>query len=251
MVARFPNVAERGFWEYSAYVGKKVWALADGRILTGPFSGVRLSRETKWSGSVDIASKLFGLYEQQIQFWLTKNQWSAFVNIGASDGYYAVAMKQTGFALESYAFEQNISAHSEIQNLAQLNSTTLDGVFGVFESREVDWIQELSRTKPDVLVLLDIEGGEWDLLNKSNLEKLSMCHLIIEIHEFSENSRSLDALVKLIETTHVVSIQDDAQRVWPSHELISKLTNAERLVIAFEGRPSLMRWLYAFPKSTH
>ena len=67
--------------------------LFNGEVKYGVLQGFKINHESWWS-THDIAPKLFGLYEQEIQaelYQLSRTK-EVFIDIGAADGFYGVSM---------------------------------------------------------------------------------------------------------------------------------------------------------------
>ena len=84
------------FHSYRSRFTNKLYSELNGLVQYGPFKGMFISNVTHWN-NFDILPKLLGTYERHIQEELIKivneNQKKIiFIDIGAADGFYAVAI---------------------------------------------------------------------------------------------------------------------------------------------------------------
>jgi hypothetical protein len=133
------------------------------------------------------------------------------VNIGAADGYYAV-----GFALKSVstrveAFETISELHTVLEESAKLNGVadriTLRGVFDASGLRV-----SLRRSSAPVYVLMDIEGGEFDLLEPGAVPELREADIFVETHD-AFVPHVTDTLIERFRTAHDIERYSSRLRV--------------------------------------
>ena len=130
-------------------------------------------------------SMLLGLYERDVQERLHKyaRSCSCFVDIGAADGYYAVGMLYSGLMHKTYCYEILESCRKSILKTAQLNKVDNSiEIFGEASSMIYEDLSDADRKKP--LFLVDIEGGEFGLLNSHFFNQFSQGIFVIEVHDF-------------------------------------------------------------------
>jgi hypothetical protein len=151
-----------------------------------------------------FSSKSSGRYEEELHetfhralVWEPRQ----FVDIGASDGYYAVGFARQGLRVTAY--EASDSARQLCRRLAEANDVQI-ALLGACRR-----IPELEHS----LVLVDVEGNEDQLLSRRAAGLLRSSMVIVETHEFARQGvthrlRSRFAGTHLIETIHGASKTD-------------------------------------------
>jgi hypothetical protein len=178
--------------------------------------------------------------------------YATIVNIGAADGYYAV-----GFALKSEstrveAFETISELHTVLQQSAQLNGVAdrimLHGACDASGLRV-----SLRRSSVPVLVLMDIEGGEVELLNPHVVPELREADILVETHD-AFVPRVTDTLIERFRTTHDIERYSSRPRVlgdFPSGFLRPFRWLCPRLAadLMDERRSTIQHWLFLKAKT--
>jgi hypothetical protein len=92
---------------------------------------------------------------------------------------------------------------------------------------------------------MDIEGGEYELLNAKSLKALVGACFIIELHEFTDEHRvSSSNLVQLaIQIGYSVSWINATGRNPYGITVLEDFSDHDRWLVCSEGRPNEMRWL--------
>lgn len=164
-----------------------------GTVTGGPFAGMRYPDEIVCR--IDApALKVAGCYEAELHETIERAlRWQPrrFVDIGGSDGYYAVGFARLGLPVTVY--EASRSARKLCSKLAGANDVRID-VLGA------------CRQLPQVhhsLVLVDIEGSEDRLLSRRAAEFLRSSTVIVETHELASPG-VIDRLRMRFADTHVV-----------------------------------------------
>lgn len=214
----------------------------------GPFAGMKFVPNSWWSGA-DRGAMILGLYEQEVleamqHEFLDKK---TFVDIGAADGYYAIGALKTGWAERSYCFEISKLGQEVIRQQSELNLVSDKVfVFGEATNNVLDVLLESTGESPnDWVVLIDIEGGEFDLLSDALLEKLVGATLIVEVHDFGQNAGRLPELISLMEKYFAVRKVSTGKRDLSQFEFLHDWPDDDRWLLCSEGRPKLMSWLIA------
>lgn len=149
-------------------------------VRQGPFAGMRLL--PLMPGSVFLPVAL-GTYEREVMpalAALTRSRRVTVLNVGAANGYYAVGLLVAGMAERVVAYESDGGLRDVMERLALRN-----GVEDRLEVRGTCGRAELRDgvARPDVgLVLMDIEGGELELLDPELAPRLSRVDLLVEVH---------------------------------------------------------------------
>ena len=148
-------------------------------VLRGPFEGMRYSeRVAKERNQVH---RLLGSYENELYGWceeIIEKQYSALLDIGTADGFYAV-----GFALRMpetrvIGFDTDRWARKATQELADENGATNVEVLSMCSPK---WLNR--NLKPGTLIFSDCEGYELVLFDPNLIPGLLGCDMVIELHE--------------------------------------------------------------------
>jgi hypothetical protein len=154
--------------------------LSNGLIQKGPFSGMRYHDKSYSSGS---CSKFNGTYEQEIQPIIENEinkQYDVFIDIGSADGYYSVGMALWSNCSKIISFECSQKARDLQYKLAVLNK--VQERISIRGRCEKDDLKNCLKDFKNALILCDIEGYEYELLNPKLIPDLKKTSLIIEVH---------------------------------------------------------------------
>ena len=109
-------------------------------------------------------------------------------------------------------------------------------------------IKSKNKNSSKILVLIDIEGNEYNLLNKTNIKYFKNDFLIIELHQFISNSSTKhNKFIQLLKKYYKIEVIKNSSRN-PYLKEIEHLSDEERWMIVSEGRPCEMSWLICSPK---
>lgn len=222
--------------------------LFNSKIAYGPFAGLQLPVNSKWSTS-DRGSIILGLYEKEVLDYLESTKAiDLFINIGAADGYYAAGVVFSGIAQRAIAYEIDLEAHETIREISVLNGIEKKiEIRGGFDGKALETLS--SDLIENTLVLIDIEGAEFELLDDHALELLSRYPIIIETHEFVEHGEEkLSLLLDRIKRSHSVSRIFTGSRDLSGIKELRSMSDNDRWLLCSEGRPCLMSWLFLNPK---
>ena len=146
------------------------------------------------------------------------------------------------------AFEQNIKGRKIIKINSELNSVNKKiQVYGKADSNILNKIQNMDLKK--TLLLIDIEGNEFNLLNQSFLNFFSNSLLIVEIHNWVDNFWSkYEKLLKLASNYFKIEFIKNHKRDLCNLKEFRDFTDDNRLLMISESRPCIMRFLVLIPK---
>ena len=156
-------------------------------VNTGLYKGMKIHNNTFWSQK-DISTRLLGLYELEVQNVILKIQSTSklkkkfLINIGGGDGYHAVGLLRSKIFQKSIIFEIDKQGRNIIDiNLDINNQKKKARILG--EAKKDFLTTDLKSIKlNDCFFLIDIEGAEYSLLDKKNLDKLLNSILLVELH---------------------------------------------------------------------
>ena len=220
----------------------------DFTVRYGPFKGLRIPQKLVWGNGTSRGAKLLGLYEKELLDYIFSipEEYRYLIDLGAADGYYATGMLNSGRIDQAFCFEISQYAKDIIIENARLN--------GVEDRLEVygdafgfsDKVPQ--RVYENAIVICDIEGAEFDLLDRRVLEKLSKCFVIIEMHEFIVNGvdKSNDLRERASELFKVREVKQGVRDPSQFGEL-QNWSDDDRWLVCSEGRPIVMKWLFLEP----
>lgn len=213
-------------------------------VASGPFQGMRYPRE-RAVGSA-LLPKLLGSYESELHAHLEsllKNDYTAVVDVGCAEGYYAVGLALRLRHAQVYAFDTDSRATESCSEMARLNGVADRVHIGGLCDENVLCSLPLGER---ALIIADCEGYEKALFTSKTCEVLSGHDLIVEAHDFIEISIS-ESIRRNFRGSHriesVMSV-DDIQKVHRyKYEQLMPYSPAERRLILSERRPAIMEWL--------
>ncbi|GCL36306.1 hypothetical protein SR1949_14090 [Sphaerospermopsis reniformis] len=227
---------------FKAIFGKRI-------VMNGPFKGMKYP-QTKAICSA-IYPKLLGSYEYELEPLmreLCKNCYSEIVDIGCAKGYYAVGLAIQIETAKVFAFDTNPEALTLCKTMAELNNVASRVITGAYCDAET--LMALPLTGK-ALVISDCEGYEKELFTNKVADHLRRHEILIEIHDFVDNSIS-EHIKKLFSSTHEItiysSINDEDKIInYNFKSLLGFQVDTKRLILR-EGRPMVMKWFYMKPK---
>lgn len=154
-----------------------------------------------------LLSRYIGSYEHDladIVLAAARTPYDTVLNIGCAEGYYAVGLARLMPKVRVHAFDILDSAREKCRHLAEMNAVSDRLTLGErFEpSRFADYT---GRT----LVVCDIEGGEFDLLDPAAASALAGMDLIVEMHERGDG-RATAAFRQRFHDTHETTLIESA-----------------------------------------
>lgn len=232
-------------------VSLEIYNLFNGIVKYGPFSGLKLNNKPWW-GMSDLGSMCLGLYEKEILDFLFSESVvdrRTFIDIGAADGYYAIGLLKSGRIDNAICYEITKNGQETISENWLINNKPgkidINGdVFDNFLNKNIDI--DFS----ECVVLVDIEGAEFSLLNSVLLEFMKNAVIIIEIHNWIPDFIfKYSEFLKNANEFFEIEILNRKERSTIEFDELRSLTDDNRLLLTSEARPCLMRFLILKPKS--
>jgi precorrin-6B methylase 2 len=230
---------------YDKFVREK--QLIKSQVLNGPFKGLRYPAFASVGSA--LLPKLLGSYEYEIASLvddLCSQPYSAVVDIGCAEGYYAVGFAMRLPKARVYAFDPNPKARRLCQQMARLNQAVV--ICGNFCSRETLINLDLGQ---HALIISDCEGYELQLFDSSTMQLLQNHDLLIETHD-NINMACSDIMLKNLSLTHQViayeSLDDFAKARQYQFKELESLSLTERFQLMRECRDTPQKWLFAKSK---
>lgn len=230
-------------------ISLETYDLCNGAVSQGLFKGLRLNRDTWW-GRCDLGAQCLGIYEKEILDLIsTRKPFDIFLDIGAADGYYAVGMLRSQKAKTSVCFEISEEGQKAIKKNWVTNERPGNlEVYG--EANEKSILSIANKLSTGSLVLIDIEGFEFALLSRKVISLLQKCTIVIEIHSWVDSfQEKYSALLRDLDKYFDIGIIKPSPRNTENIEILRGYPDDNRLLVASERRPCVMRFLYLTPKS--
>lgn len=188
------------------------------------------------------AGRLLQVQYPALNIFLGK-QYSAVVDIGCGEGYYAIGCAIRLPQAEIYGFDTEPRVRQLCSAMAEVNNVSARVHIGDFCDRET------LRTIPlgnKALIISDCEGYEVSLFDHRMAEFLAPHDLIIETHDFIDIEISDKIRNAFADTHRIQSIKstDDIERVHTCNYVeLTHYTLRDKYLILSEFRPSIMEWL--------
>jgi hypothetical protein len=221
------------------------------QVESGPFKGMKYPRlDSVWG---NIYPKLLGCYEKEL--WdtienIVINGYSEIIDIGCSDGFYAVGLAMRMPAAKVYAYDINDKALEFCREMAILNGVE-DRV--ILKSQCSADALSAFRFTGKGLIICDCEGFEKELFNGQSAGNLACCDLLIETHDFLDITISTNLKAVFKDTHHIHSIKsvDDIEKAL-TYDIkgMEKIGLPEKKKILAEERPAIMEWLVCKSKAS-
>jgi hypothetical protein len=200
-----------------AYIRHEVQRKTNGQVLYGPFKGMRIDLK-----GAPLCTFL-GTIEKEIHPVFAKLsvfRFKQIINIGATEGYYAVGMALKYPDATVYAFEmQEVPYRAKIAKLASINLVS-DRVNIRGYCSATDLVNLLTPYK-STLLMLDVEGDEINLLDPLAIDGLRRTTILVELHDMlvpgcsriiEERFQNTHAITKY--TTRPRTLKDFPLRAW-------------------------------------
>lgn len=239
------------FWRLRSWVGLHVKRIyARGKVSGGAFSGMSYINQSVGS---QLNPKWLGTYECELISLFEGLQQTAFqtiIDVGAAEGYYAVGVARKWPEAHVTAFESTLEGREAIKEMARLNGVSdRITIRGHCEATDLAGIL---LNDNETLIVMDVEGAEYELLDPSRVPGLLRSHIIVELHEWVHPDVA-SVLQNRFAPTHAVfetwtrdrTISDFEE---PRSSLLRFLFKRSLIAAVDEWRGGPMRWLYFQPK---
>jgi len=220
------------------------------KVAFGPFVGMKIS-QSSWWGQTDLGGKILGFYELEVLKTLckiNKTKYKSFIDLGAADGYYAVGIVLSKMFDHSICFEMSKHGRQVIRQNAEINNVLNKiSVYGFADENFDNLIPQLRLS--EAVLLIDIEGAEFNLLSEKMLSKLRYSFLIVELHEFMiENGDvELKLLIDRLQKYFKIEWLTTGSRDLSQFEALQNFNDTDRWLMCSEGRMQLQKWIVCEP----
>lgn len=240
---------------HKIYLNNEIIKISKSKIMNGHYKNTYFLNKSHWS-KFDHASKLLGLYEEQVQDLIVntqrKNNLKNFINIGCAEGYHALGLIKNNFFDKSICYEISEVARNILkENLKKNNIENKVKIRGEANSNQIKKDLE-NLTIEETLFLIDIEGNEFKLFSDNDFNFLKKGFFIIEDHNFMVRNHTLkDNFYSSIKKYFNVSIiQNGSRNPFDLNiNFMNELNDDSRFLILSECRSQKMNWIFLSPKT--
>lgn len=232
-----------GKWRH-ALITNTLIAKQGNVVQAGPFAGLRFVGQTSEGCS---APRLLGCYEHELHSHLERligQPFEAVLNIGCADGYYAVGLAQRMPSVKVFAHDLNPVAQTNCREVAALNGVgERVQVGGLFQGADF-----AAFAGKNTWLVMDIEGGERELLDPSLYPALRGMTVLVECHDCFVPGMSIE-IARRFADTHTITRVDHALAATPLPDWMQGLGHLDHLLAVWEWRMGPTPWLVMEPKS--
>jgi hypothetical protein len=231
-------------------LGKRLLEESGSVVKYGFFKGMKLGKFT-W-GARDSGPMIMGSYEYEVQSTImnSPSRYKVFIDIGAADGFYAIGLTKNRKFEKAVCFESNVKSQTLIIENAKENKVEKN--IEVFGTAKKDFHKKLLREfkSKEMLFLIDIEGGEFEILDHELFKSLQKSMFVIEIHRnCTDFEKKYKKLLKNASEFFETEIIDSSARKNISSPTMADWPDEDRLIVFSEGRRYKMEWLVLRPKN--
>jgi predicted O-methyltransferase YrrM len=217
-------------------------------VQAGPFAGMTYPGFAVERGELVVA-QLLGSYEREIAGAIQRavdRRFEQYIDIGASDGYYAVGFARSCPSSVVYAYEMNPFPARVCRELAIANA-----VEGRLHLRGECRVEDLAALpeRPS-FVLCDTEGAEASLMDPDAVPLLRSATLIVELHAFAVPDIEQTVSERFARTHHidVMRTQPRYTGEFPALMEVPGVSYLDRQLAVAEFRPYPMAWAVMEPR---
>lgn len=233
------------------YLSRRIHAETGGVVQHGLLEGFFIGDLATWC-SQDDAGKLLGFYEEEVCDLLANlcQTRDIFVDLGGADGFYAVGTVATGHFRESHCYELVDASRANIGRIAE-RAGVADRVH-LYGAATDQFPLELVQNRVQLnnaVVLIDIEGAEFDVLTDACLCALRDAHVIVEVHDFlvADGAARLAALLERASRVFDVTTITTGARNPGKFPMLHAWSDTDRWLLCSETRGRKMNWLHLQP----
>lgn len=218
------------------------------RVAFGPFRGMHFPREIVQQTHA-VPSYILGCYEEELHpvIWKIANTpYDIIIDIGCATGYYAVGLARMMPHIKMYAFDTDPVARQLCSHMAHVNQVADRVIIDtVCDYNTLNKLQMLPGRK---LILCDIEGAEYDLLDPDRIPMLKALDILVETHQGAIDFGH-DVLIKRFANTHHIQHIPIGKRDWTQYPDIEWIPLLDRDLIFSDARTIMSPWLFLTQRS--
>jgi len=237
-------------WQLAAFVVRHA---ARQRAVAGPFRGMRI--ELSPLSSRHLLGYILGSQELELREAIEQivaRGYHTILNIGAADGYYAVGLAVRLRQARVEAYEALPEFHPLIARTAVVNGVGNRVAIGGACTASL-LCSRLQAVESPALVLMDIEGGEIELLDPAKVPELVGADILVETHD-AFVAEATETLMGRFNATHDIACYAARPRMladFPAGFLprLKRWFPGLAVELMNERRTGLQRWLLMTAKA--
>jgi hypothetical protein len=226
------SALKRGVWVWRYKLLTKKIVKRQGLTVTkGPFIGMAY---IPMGPGIRVIPKLIGSYEEELRDVISSllpYDFKVVINIGCSEGYYAVGMARSLHDAIIYAFDSDSKSRSDCLKMAVKNKVDNRVIIGGHCDRLI--LSQLPLINS--LIICDCEGYEIELLDPQIIPDLRKTFLIVEVHDCL-NPLTSNIIIQRFGDTHKVSSFRIKTREASSYPSLDGLRPGEQYMSLDENR---------------
>ncbi len=195
-------------------------------VLSGPFKGLKYINETVWG---PIIPKWVGSYEQELHGTveqIIQSNYDTIIDVGSAEGYYVAGLAKRMPKARVYSFDVDSISRRQQGDIIKLNNLTNVTIGRYCRHADLDAL-----ITNNTVVICDIEGYEYDLLDPTKARKLTQVDILVEVHPFGDKKLTdvETALRDRFSATHHMEHIQQKKRQAKDYKMTQKqlLTDAE------------------------
>jgi hypothetical protein len=196
-----------------------------------------------------LPPKLLGTYELEIAHIIEElcgEGIGTVVDVGAAEGYYSTGMALRLPHAQIVAFETTAEGQESARRMAGINGVSdRVSVAGYCDTRT---LRRALQAPAPILVIMDIEGGEDELLRPDSAPELAEAWIIVELHDFIVPGVSSE-IIRRFDATHSIERIQTRARTPADLPFKPGMLRWSLTRLLTEFRPAPMEWLYMRPKA--
>ncbi len=232
-----------------SYLSREIEKITSGKVVNGKYSGAKFINSSNYF--LAKSSQLLGFYELEVQNEIfnlaSKFKLKYFINLGAGEGFHSIGCMYKKLFEKCITFEADPKNNKTISENFKINNIENFMIMGLAKK---NFLEEIKKkiTLEESLFLFDIEGSEFNLLDKDNLELLKKSFLIIELHHFYSNATNIEKFKENLDYFFKVKYIKTSSRKFSDIEILNKFNDDEKWLMMSESRPETMEWIVCEPK---
>jgi len=212
-----------------------------GKVIAGPFADqIYITCDEDFIEP----SMLMGVYENELHPAIEevlKKPPALFVNVGASQGYYAVGFARRAPQSRHVAFEIYEPRILQLNRTMAANSVAVE----LLGQCTPESLQGILKDSDDAFILVDVEGYEKELLDPVRVPGLRKTKMIVETHDHIVDGVT-DELTRRFESSHRIKVVGLGRHT--ADDLPFLICDRWTIGQLNEGRPESQKWLIMDPQ---
>ncbi len=210
------------------------------KVMLGPFKGMELTPDVQ---DAHFAPYLLGCYEWELHKVVEQaitHHYAQILNIGCYFGYYSIGFARRMPQIKAYAYDIDDKARKKCARMVEANGVDDRVIIGERFNGE-DYARMAG---PETLVIMDIEGAEYELLNPDKYPALRGMDVIVEMHD-CYNPLISETIAHRFESSHHIEIFPNQPFYFPLEKIFGTgyvPNHFDSLIATWEGREGPTPW---------